>query len=116
MGGTAVADLTYDSDATSGVGRTAAVAVEATMHGRLLISVALGIVAAFTRPVQTVGPQSLKPGVSLEESDRPAFSATSDLVVLHVMVTDKRGSPVAGLSAEAFDVREDGKPQAVQFF
>jgi Ca-activated chloride channel homolog len=48
--------------------------------------------------------------------DRPTFSATSDLVVIHAMVEDRRGAPVAGLTKDNFLVYEDNYPQELQFF
>jgi VWFA-related protein len=44
------------------------------------------------------------------------FSVRSDLVVLHVSVTDRSGRLVGGLPAGAFDVLEEGRPQSIAFF
>lgn len=43
------------------------------------------------------------------------FRAGVDLVHFGVVVTDKKGEPVAGLKAEDFEVLEDGKPQPLTF-
>ena len=43
------------------------------------------------------------------------FSSNADLVVLHAMVTDRRGAPVTGLAESAFAVFEDGRPQPISF-
>lgn len=43
------------------------------------------------------------------------FSSNADLVVLHAMVTDRRGAPVTGLTEQAFAVFEDGRPQPINF-
>ena len=48
--------------------------------------------------------------------DRPTFKATSDLVVIHAMVEDRRGAPVAGLQQDNFLVYEDNYPQELRFF
>ena len=48
--------------------------------------------------------------------ERPTFSATSDLVVIHAMVEDRRGAPVAGLQQDNFLVYEDNYPQELRFF
>jgi len=45
-----------------------------------------------------------------------AFSSTSELVVLNVVVTDRGGRPVAGLPQDAFRVFDDGRPQTIAFF
>lgn len=44
------------------------------------------------------------------------FSSTTDLVVVHAMVTDGRGAPVTGLTEQAFTVFEDDRPQPISFF
>ena len=51
-----------------------------------------------------------------QQQDLPVFSADSELVVLQVAVTDRRGAHVDGLTQEAFGVIEDGMPQTVRFF
>ena len=44
------------------------------------------------------------------------FSSHSDLVVLHVAVTDRDGHHVPGLTRGAFTLLEDGIPQAIAAF
>lgn len=44
------------------------------------------------------------------------FSSSTDLVVLHAMVTDRRGAPITGLTERSFTVFEDGRPQDISFF
>jgi Ca-activated chloride channel family protein len=48
--------------------------------------------------------------------DGALFSARSELVLLDVAVTDRRGAFVSGLPADAFRVLEEGRPQQVAFF
>jgi len=48
--------------------------------------------------------------------DEPVFRARSELVVLHVMVKDRSGSYVTGLTADAFRVFDENRPQAIRFF
>lgn len=44
------------------------------------------------------------------------FRTQVDLVHFGVVVTDKQGIPITGLTAEDFEVKESGKPQAIRFF
>jgi VWFA-related protein len=44
------------------------------------------------------------------------FSATADLVVLHVNVQDRDGGFVSDLPADAFAIFEDGTPQQIDLF
>ncbi len=46
----------------------------------------------------------------------PTIRAASRLVVLDVIVTDKAGRPVTGLTAKDFSLLEDGKPQLLSVF
>jgi VWFA-related protein len=55
-------------------------------------------------------------GHPLAQQPRSTFRAGTDLVHFGVTVTDKKGSVVNGLTARDFEIVEDGKPQAVQFF
>ena len=43
------------------------------------------------------------------------FSSTTQLVVETVVVKDKNGKALEGLTAQDFSVTEDGKPQTVAF-
>lgn len=47
---------------------------------------------------------------------RPIFSTRSELVVLHVLVKDRRGKYVTGLPETAFTVLEDDRPQRIALF
>ena len=44
------------------------------------------------------------------------FRAGVDLTTFGVTVTDRKGQIVTGLSRDDFQVREDGKPQSIQYF
>jgi VWFA-related protein len=46
----------------------------------------------------------------------PVFRANIDLVNIEVIVTDKKGNLVPGLTADDFATVEDGKPQTVRYF
>src|SRR5262249_30675232 len=47
---------------------------------------------------------------------RPLFSASSELVVLHVTVRDKTNRYLDGLEKDAFTVIEHGRAQPLRFF
>lgn len=49
-------------------------------------------------------------------SARQQYRAAADLVRLPVVVTDRDGLPVGGLTPDDFDVREDDRPQRIAFF
>ncbi len=44
------------------------------------------------------------------------FRSAIDLVHFGVVVTDKQGSPITGLTADDFEIKESGKLQAIKFF
>jgi Ca-activated chloride channel family protein len=54
--------------------------------------------------------------VCVDARQRPAFRSTIDLVMLNVTVTGPGGRYVSDLSADDFEVIEDGRPQEVAFF
>ena len=46
----------------------------------------------------------------------PVFRSTVNLVLVDVVVRDKKGAPVSGLKSDDFQVLEDGRPQQVRTF
>jgi VWFA-related protein len=44
------------------------------------------------------------------------FKASVDLVQFSVILTDKEGSPITGLTRDDFEILEEGKPQAISYF
>ena len=50
------------------------------------------------------------------QAPRATFKSGLDLVVVNVVVRDKAGTPVRGLTRDDFVVLEDGKPQTVSSF
>ena len=49
-------------------------------------------------------------------AQEPVFKATTQLVVETVVVKDKDGNPITGLTAKDFAITEDGVPQQIRFF
>ena len=84
--------------------------------------VPLGILAQESIPRQDTPPaqypsQDTPPAPSTPEAPViPLFKASSDLVVLHVNVVDRRSNVVDDLVESAFEVYEDGVRQEIQFF
>jgi Ca-activated chloride channel family protein len=54
--------------------------------------------------------------LSAQQPQRPTFRATVDLVNFGVTVVDKQGRPVTGLTADDFEIVENGKKQSVTYF
>ena len=80
------------------------------MGGRLFVTTAVLTGALGLIPAGLAGPPP-------SAQEQPAvFSAESELVVLQVMVEDRRGRYVTNLGAEAFTVLEDARPQTIAFF
>ena len=59
---------------------------------------------------------SLVPASASQDAPPRVFSSHSELVVVHVTVKDRKAGLVAGLTREAFTVRENGRPETVSFF
>jgi VWFA-related protein len=51
-----------------------------------------------------------------DQAAPPAFPAQVDLVTVDVVVTDKKGVPITGLTQGSFTVLEDGQPQGIASF
>ncbi|HUK35688.1 MAG TPA: VWA domain-containing protein, partial [Vicinamibacterales bacterium] len=54
--------------------------------------------------------------VLAQDVPAPQFKSESELVVLHVMVTDRAGGYVTGLAPDAFRVLDETQPQTPRFF
>lgn len=53
---------------------------------------------------------------SLTLAGQQRFKAGVDLVQFSVILTDKQGAPITGLTQDDFEVLEEGKPQAITYF
>ena len=54
-----------------------------------------------------------QPSASVQEPQQPIFRGRSDLVRVFVTVMDRDGRLVTNLTQPDFEVRDDGKPQAI---
>ena len=70
----------------------------------------------FSRRVLVILSVALVGAVSLHALQRPSFRSTIDLVMLNVTVTGPGGRYVADLSADDFQILEDGRAQDVAYF
>ena len=59
---------------------------------------------------------AIRIGSMAPAQDLPHFKTGSELVALHVTVKDRNGSPVTGLTANAFQVLEEGRRQTISVF
>jgi len=75
---------------------------------RLIASSLLAALLAPFLPAQNSQPQSQRSGYT--------FRSTSELVLVNVVVRDKDGTPVKGLTRDDFTIVEDGKAQSLQSF
>ena len=66
--------------------------------------------------VMTVFGQDAGRPVQRANDQAPVFSSAAELVVVHVIVTDRRGAYVTGLSRDAFRIVEGGTPQSIDLF
>jgi len=52
---------------------------------------------------------------SADASEAPTIYVTRSLVIETVVVKDKKGNPIDGLTAKDFTITEDGAPQSISF-
>src|SRR5215469_14996373 len=62
------------------------------------------------------GAQQIGRNAPPKAGQTPSISVSTQLVVETVVVTDKKGNSLEGLTAKDFTVPEDGVPQAIAFF
>jgi VWFA-related protein len=56
------------------------------------------------------------PATAMAQERQPRFRAEAELVLVDVVVLDRKGEPVEGLGQADFEVREDGTPQTIARF
>ena len=79
---------------------------------RSIILIAIALCAIFG--IQAASAlQGNKPDQSKQQSNEATLSVRTHLVLVPVIVTDKRGGHVTGLKAEDFEVKEDGSAQKI---
>jgi VWFA-related protein len=72
--------------------------------------------AASLAAPQTESPPARKAPASAATETPPSFAARVEQVVVDVVVTDKKGKPVTGLTRDDLIVKEDGVPQKILTF
>ena len=78
---------------------------------RLTVMVAVMAIAAATTELAPLAQQTPP-----AQQPRAVFRTSRDVISVDVIVRDKSGAVVRGLTAADFEVREDGRPQTVQSF
>jgi VWFA-related protein len=88
------------------------------MQRRLIIRIVLitaGLLGGLAHAQQPANTDTASPGPAPQQS-APTIRSTTRLVQLSVVVTDKKGHPVTGLTKEDFTILDQGAPQEVAFF
>jgi VWFA-related protein len=86
---------------------------------RLLLLLLLplgGTLAAQDQPAPAAPPAGASASATQQEAAPPTFAAGVEQVVVDVVVTDKKGNPVPGLTRDEMSVFEDGQPQEITSF
>ncbi len=78
-------------------------------------SISLLVVASTLAAIMAV-PSVLRAQEPTSEIPSETIRASTRLVVVDVVVTDKKGQPITGLKAEDFTVEENGKKQKISVF
>jgi VWFA-related protein len=81
----------------------------------LILLIAIAVMLASPRAQEPAPPAPANSQTDGAQAP-PTFRSGIDSVVVDVAVTDKQGRPVVDLTADDFEIRESGKPQAIQTF
>ena len=73
------------------------------------------LMSAFLLCSLATAPQQVGQNAQMTATGQTTFRTTSQLVVETVVVKDKNGNPVEGLTEKDFLITEDGVPQSIQF-
>jgi len=73
-------------------------------------------VEALLLPILVLSAAAARPQASPASPPAPVFGTAVELVRVDVVVLDKEGRPVTGLTRDDFTVEEEGRPQAVTSF
>ena len=82
------------------------------MKHRLVLSLVLTAAAGAGLVAQNTAPPPQDP----QQQAPPVFRSRIDTVTVDVTVTDRQGRPITDLKLEEFEIRESGKPQAIDTF
>jgi len=75
-----------------------------------------GVIAVLLLGALAGGAQQVGRNAPPKDGQTPSISVSTQLVVETVVVKDKKGNSLEGLTAQDFTVTEDGVPQAIAFF
>ena len=74
-----------------------------------------GVIAALLLWTLAAAPQQTGQNTPPEGKGTAKIAVSTQLVVETVVVKDKKGNPIEGLTAKDFTVAENGVPQAIRF-
>jgi len=86
--------------------------------GKFLLALGLLLIAIVPQrePLRAQATGGEKTDTWSQSETAPPIRSTTRLVQVSVVVTDKKGEPVTGLSKQDFVVSDQGKPQPIAFF
>jgi VWFA-related protein len=79
------------------------------------VALSVAILAAMPLAAQNQSPSQENANTG-SQTPEATFKISGKAVLVDVVVTDKAGNPVTGLTPEAFTILEKGKPQTISYF